>query len=624
MDFSKFNLLQKFFDWKQYTNQQIDLLDQKMRELEQANERLKQELEINRIHVADMLSCYNLWQHLFPVSKKFVFARRNHVLLALGVDVERHGSDLFCGMTKEEVCDDIVHARFDQVIVRYLDENNHLGKKQKLPQFRDYISQRPEGVKQFIASIAIKSRPESGDLSTDELAKLFFSKSMDLLKQEPDLIDFLALGQSSLLPNLAGTNNSVPLPFKEPANLLTSVPARPKKRSVVFLHNNYYHFNTLAKALNDRDWDAITVSVENPGSAQRQYYFGEDINLYHDDPEIRQKQTSEFLATVPERFGALHFCGQGQASFFPENYDNTADRTKIAWDFLELRRHQTIIGFSPSGCMDGASQSAIRDVSDNVCGRCVWELRPDICSDQKSKAWADTLDTVCDWIGIEGDWVVADRAGPKFVHGPVISTLDPNYWTPELDVPDEMKIDRRPDELLIYHAVGNLKERRVDGRDIKGSTAVEAAVKKLQSEGLPVKLLFLSQKPITEIRYYKVQADIVVDQLNYGRLGANARESFMLGRPVITRLKAKQFAPFKPLGSIEMAPALDANEETVEDVLRQLVLDPEKRKKMSAQSREYALKWFASDVCARRFETIIDRVGKGLPLDTEDLYPPVI
>ena len=68
------------------------------------------------------------------------------------------------------------------------------------------------------------------------------------------------------------------------------------------------------------------------------------------------------------------------------------------------------------------------------------------------------------------------------------------------------------------------------GRAFSG--AVMAAIEKLKAEGLPVQLYFATEVPSRSVRFIQVQADIVVDQLNYGRIGANARESMMLGRPV--------------------------------------------------------------------------------------------
>jgi hypothetical protein len=232
------------------------------------------------------------------------------------------------------------------------------------------------------------------------------------------------------------------------------------------------------------------------------------------------------------------------------------------------------------------------------------------------------LDAVCDWVGIEGDFVADERKGPKFVRGPVVTALDPDFWRPDLVVGDAKRVPREDGDILVYHAVGNIKTRRGNGRDIKGSTAVEAAIEKLRAEGIPLKLFFATDLPITEVRYYKAQADIVIDQLNYGRIGANARESFMMGKPVITRLIAEQPFPLPPLRSVLEAPALDASEATIEAVLRKLALDPGLRRTMSQRSREYALRWYAADECARRFEIVIDRVKRGLVPETDELYPP--
>jgi len=244
-----------------------------------------------------------------------------------------------------------------------------------------------------------------------------------------------------------------------------------------------------------------------------------------------------------------------------------------------------------------------------------------VCNDAKSGAWADTLDAVCDWIGIEGDFVADERTGPKFVRGPVATALDPEYWRPDLVVAEDKRVLREHGDILVYHAVGNIKTRRGNGRDIKGSAAVEAAIEKLKAEGIPLKLFFATDLPITEVRYYKAQADIVIDQLNYGRISANARESFMMGKPVITRLMPEQPFPLPLLRSVLEAPAQDASEATIESVLRKLALDPQLRKKMSQRSREYALRWYAADECARRYEMVIDRVKRGLVPETDELYP---
>jgi hypothetical protein len=503
-----------------------------------------------------------------------------------------------------------------------LDANGHTGLWEPQPLLLTRLRQKLGFYSEALWSLqvpspAVKLKPWSA-----EAAEFFFEGAMAVLRRNPELIDFVANSLPIQIATSSGTPPVLSPPFDEPDTLPPlSVSAEPRRKSVVFLNHSYYHFSTLAQALRRRGWDALTVSLEPLDSSQRQFYVNEDLNLHHEDPATRRRQIREFLQTVPERFGALHFCGQGYPTFFAENVEISAKRTRVPWDFFELRRHGVTIGYMPSGCLDGGRQSSIRRVSQNVCGHCIWELRPDVCNDAKSGAWADTLDAVCDWIGIEGDFVADERTGPKFVRGPVATALDPEYWRPDLVVAEDKRVLREHGDILVYHAVGNIKTRRGNGRDIKGSAAVEAAIEKLKAEGIPLKLFFATDLPITEVRYYKAQADIVIDQLNYGRIGANGRESFMMGKPVITRLMPEQPFPLPLLRSVLEAPAQDASEATIESVLRKLALDPQLRKKMSQRSREYALRWYAADECARRYEMVIDRVKRGLVPETDELYP---
>lgn len=409
-------------------------------------------------------------------------------------------------------------------------------------------------------------------------------------------------------------------PFDKPEALPPLLPAAPVQRSALFLHNSYYHFNHLATGLRRRGWNALTVSLESPESAQQQFYHGEDLNLYDPDPQVMSAKTRDFFRTVPERYGALHFYGQGHPTFFPALNENTDEPRQIPWDFLELRRHRVAIGYMPSGCLDGSSQTSIRALT-NVCRRCVWETRTDVCSDGRNLAWNRKLAQICDWVGLECDHATPERIGPKTVYGPVVTALDPARWHPDLEIPDDMRIERETGEILVYHAVGNYATRRAGDRDIKGTGAILAAIERLKAEGLPVRLIFAHDVLSTRVRYLQVQADIVVDQLNYGRYGANAREAIMLGRPTICHLTPGQAAPQSPLRPIEAAPMLDADEGTITDVLRALVLDRERRLELGRQAREFAIAWHGQDACAQRYEKLIDRIRAGLPPESPDLYP---
>jgi hypothetical protein len=443
---------------------------------------------------------------------------------------------------------------------------------------------------------------------------------LERIRSDPDRLDFHAQREGAR--NAGGKiSNS---PFDEPGFLPSFVPAEAKRRSVVLLHNSYYHFNCLSAGLRKRGWDAVTVSCEATDSSQRQFYHGEDINLHDADPAVMHRKIADFFRTVPERYSALHFCGQGHASFFSENVENDPNPRLIPWDFLELRRHRVVIGYMPSGCLDGGMQSSIRELTGGLCGRCIWELRPDVCSDARSLAWNKKLALLCDWVGLECDLATPERISAKTVYGPVVTALDPDRWRPDIKVPSDMDIGRSSGEVIVYHAVGNYDARRGAGRDIKGTGSLMNAIETLKAEGLPVRLVFAHDIPSTMVRFLQVQADIVVDQLNYGRYGANAREALMLGKPTICRLSPLQSRPLAPLRPVQEAPIVDASEETITDILRALVLDPDRRAALSRRARAFALAWHGQDACAERYERLIDRIHLNLAPESSDLYPPEV
>lgn len=390
---------------------------------------------------------------------------------------------------------------------------------------------------------------------------------------------------------------------------LSSQTSRPSKRSIVFFNNCYYNFFYLAAALRKRGWDAISVSRESPDSPNYQFYHGEDLNLYHPDPIILSKNLHSFYELVKQRYKMLHFYGAGNISIFPQYCSKILNL--IPWDFLELKKHGVKIGFSHSGCNDLTSQTSFSKWSGGKCNQCIWKDQADICSDQLNISWGKIIHTICDLICVESDPPLDYKNGKKVFFDPLTFALDSNFWKPDLIVPEKYLIQNIPDEVVIYHAVGNYKLRTQSGKNFKGTHAVAEAVERLKRNGHKVVLHFVSDVPSKEIRYIQAQADIVVDQLNYGRYGANAREALMLGKPTICYLN-KQPVNGEISPCISDSPIISATEETIYDVLLDLVTSPEKRKRIGDLSRQHALKWWSSDACAERFEKVYDMLFLGL------------
>jgi hypothetical protein len=633
MDFKKANLFRRIKAWKYFVESSLlqqttwlQRVEAQHKALASEQGRLKSEHELLKSAAGKMFSM--LLRQLeedsnwFGNNERYYSAQRGKGLRILRVPMHLNPPPWLAN--RDSNLRTILassRAEIDTVEAALLDKDGSVGPWTSEPWLLERFREKPEIYGTGLALRQMQQSVMECEVSGADAAEQFFEQAFAALRTNLELIDFVANAVPIRSVTPAGVRSDVPPPFDEPDALPPfSAPAEPGRNSVVFVHQPYYHFSTLAQALRRRGWDALAVSVEPLGGPQSQFYASEGLNLYHEDQTTRHRQIRNFVRALPERFGAVHFYGQ-VPTFFLENSEHRVRRTKVPWDFLELRRHSVTIGNMVTGCLDGGRQSSIRKASGNACGHCVWELRPDICSDAMNAAWADTLDAVCDWVGIEGDFAVDERRGPKFIRGPVATALDPDYWRPDLVVDEGKRVPRGSGEILVYHAFGNAKFRRANGRDIKGSTAVEAAIEKLRAEGIPLKLFYATDLPITEVRYYKAQADIIIDQLNYGRIGANARESFMMGKPVITRLISEQPFPLPPLRSVVEAPALDASEATIEAVLRKLALDPGLRRTMSHRSREYALRWYAADECARRFEIVINRVKRGLVPETDELYP---
>lgn len=384
------------------------------------------------------------------------------------------------------------------------------------------------------------------------------------------------------------------------------------RRSVVFLGNCYYNFFYLARALRRRGWDALSVSIEDPKGPHNQFYHGDDVNLFHADPGRYRQNISEFFSEVERRFAMVHFYGRGNMSFFPDFFDTTMKFDAVPADFFRLKQRGIKIGYSISGCLDGVAQSTVRRWTGGACDRCVWQTNRDICDDLGNLGWGHKVNMMCDLIATEGFPALDWQSGAKAYREPLTSALDPDFWHPDLEVPERLRLQRAPGDLIVYHGVGNYATRARDGRDLKGTGAIIAAIDRLRAEGVPVRLEFVTNMPNKDVRFVQLQADVVIDQLNHGRYGAQAREGLMLGRPTVCFINKEEPPGASQLESIKTCPLVSASESTIYEVLKDLLGNEAKRQAIGKASRIFALKWHSADACAERFEQVYDRLMQGL------------
>lgn len=416
---------------------------------------------------------------------------------------------------------------------------------------------------------------------------------LDDVLQAKDLIDFI----------IDDDDRKIISPY-----LVSYVPAEPKSRSVLFTRHCYYNFYYLAKALRSRGWDAVSLSTESTEGANGWLYHGQDLVLHDPDPDRQRKLIGQFYSSNAGRFGIYHHYGLGVFSLFPDFHDVEDSYSKVPWDMIEAKRRGVLLGYSHSGCLDGVSQSRFRQWSPSMCRSCPWELRPDICSDAKNLAWGRKVTSLADLVCTETDPSIDYKASDKTFRGPLTFALDPQLWAPDITPPAAFNRGHSPDKVVVYHAVGNFKERSRDGRNVKGTQAVLEAVARLRREGIDIEIDFVDNVASWDNRFVQVQADIIVDQLNYGRYGALAREGMMLGKPVVGRVNKIEHDGSPATACIQETPIVHADEETVADVLRDLAANPGKRLEIGRASREHAIKWWSADRLAERFERVYDHI----------------
>jgi len=252
--------------------------------------------------------------------------------------------------------------------------------------------------------------------------------------------------------------------------------------------------------------------------------------------------------------------------------------------------------FLPSGCNEQLSKKAFEQLdSGSVCKNCgFW----DRCSD------ADVNVPHFARIKRYFDMTIGNDPTPESAI-PVTTikwkSVGLDLWKPDLDPPKELRLPESQ-SLRILHSFSS-NGRDFEGRNIKGSPFVRAAVDRLISEGHDLEFIFFSDVPSNQMRFYQAQADIVVEQLRYGWWGSTGVETMALGKPIVCYLRPswKEFF-FQNFPEYEKLPVIEATVDTIYDSLKLLVENEDFRIRMGEESRSFAEKHFNPRVNALSLE----------------------
>lgn len=146
----------------------------------------------------------------------------------------------------------------------------------------------------------------------------------------------------------------------------------------------------------------------------------------------------------------------------------------------------------------------------------------------------------------------------------------------------------------------------------KGTAHIERAVENLKRKGLEFDYIRVSGMAHAEAMELYKTADLVIDQLCGGAHGVFACEAMALGKPVVCYILPELVAGFP-----EGFPIINANPDTIESVLEESILSPERLHEVGKQSRIYAervhdVRKVARDLIRIYHKDFLPITGKGI------------
>jgi hypothetical protein len=387
-----------------------------------------------------------------------------------------------------------------------------------------------------------------------------------------------------------------------------------RRPSVLFAGQSYYHAWYLSRELRKLGWRADVLNWNWDPETQG-FYHGQDYQFTWDPRRGRRHlpHLAFYLRSLP-RYDIFHFSNTQGIRFGHPLHKWVADRFHPYAEVELLRRLGKKIVYSNNGCLDGVSQTSFASWGETpVCLDCPWRERADICSDERNLEWGYHRNRLTDFQCTTGD-NRKDYNDDERVHEvPEFYCLDPEFWRPDLEIPQRYRLDLPAETVKVYHAVGNFQKRTATGRNIKSTHIYVPLIDRLKAEGHPVELVFVHGVPNSEVRFTQGQADIVVDMLTFGWFGANVREALMLGKPVVCYLRPEWLESMRKRvpDYIDELPVVSATPETVEDVLKELVGDPDRRRELGERGRAFALKYHSAEAGARRMDQIYRELLRG-------------
>jgi len=362
---------------------------------------------------------------------------------------------------------------------------------------------------------------------------------------------------------------------------------RKRNESVLFINPDYHCTFFYQEALRQRGWKVdILVTYNYP---QNLIYDSSHIIRLNRRKNLAVRGLLDLLVFGLISWRYRHHVYYGRPLFLIQSSRISKFLFgKREWNiFLSLsKQFKAKIVYVPSGCKDEFTQEHFSHFDNgNICGNCAFI---EYCSDDTNKLNLDIMGRYSDMI-----------VGAGFFQSPSLEitpmkwkVIDLNKWSPNIEVPLQFKLPPT-DALRIFHSrAGGLRD--LPGKNIKGTYFLIDAVNKLKSEGFKIEIIEVKDIHSSDVKFFQIQADVVVDQLIYGQWGSIGIESMALGIPTICYIRESWKQEFlSNFPEYQELPILQSNEREIYYTLRNLLENPSVLLQYSVKARLFAERHFS-------------------------------
>jgi glycosyltransferase involved in cell wall biosynthesis len=162
-------------------------------------------------------------------------------------------------------------------------------------------------------------------------------------------------------------------------------------------------------------------------------------------------------------------------------------------------------------------------------------------------------------------------------------------------------------------------------RGFKGTEFIKNAIDELISQGFKIKFNIVEKKKNYQVREILKNSDILAEQLIAGAFGLNALEGMATGIPVISNLSNEFLNKvFRRYSFLNECPVVSGTPETIKDVLRVLITNPQLREELGRAGRQYVEKYHSNKTAQYVFGSIYDKLINNKDVDLMNLFHPIL